>query len=170
MKSLFQNSDNSLTLDMIRIWPAKSNECKFFPVFYLNKIDFGIVVDNSSVPCVIFFFLVFFSCFSLKSFFNLLGFRLNAKTFYIVLRTFLISESSDIIACFPVESKIVFFRASSILLTQLSISECKKLIFHAEHSRGCIGYTTSRTIPNMTCASLVWWGLKMKDKAVEKGS
>ena len=41
---------------MIRVWPAKSNECKFFLLFYLNKMDFGIVVDNSSVPFAIFFF------------------------------------------------------------------------------------------------------------------
>ena len=121
-------------------------------------MDFGIVVDNSSVPFAIFFFsgllLLLFT--SVKSFFSLLAFRLNSKTFYIVLRTLLISESSYIIVCFPVESKTVFFfRASSILLTQLSISECKKLLFHAEHSRGCIGYATPRTIPNMTCASLV---------------
>ena len=74
-------------------------------------MDFGIVVDNSSVPFAIFFFsgllLLLFT--SVKSFFSLLAFRLNSKTFYIVLRTLLISESSYIIVCFPVESKTVFF-------------------------------------------------------------
>ena len=72
-------------------------------------MDFGIVVDNSSVPFAIFFFsgLLLLRFTSVKSFFNLLGFRLNSKTFYIVLRTFLISESY-IIVCFPVESKTVF--------------------------------------------------------------
>ena len=69
---------------MIRVWPAKSNECKYLLVVYLNKMDFGLVVDNFSVPfAIVFFFsgllLLLFT--SVKSFFNLLGFRSNAKTF-----------------------------------------------------------------------------------------
>ena len=158
MKSLLQNSDNSLTFDIIRVWPAKCNECKFFLVFYLNKMDFEIVVDNSSVPFAIFFFF-----WSSSAAFHFSQEFLQSSRFSL--------ELENLLYCFKdipnfrilrhnclfsrwIENSF-FFRASSILLTQLSISECKKLIFHAEHSRGCIGYTTPRTIPNMTCASLV---------------
>ena len=134
---------------MIGVWPTKSKKDNYFLAlvryFLFVLFCFVLLFFWSSSPSFHFS----------QDFLNLLGFRLNAKTF---------------LYC---SAKQFFFRASSILLTLLSISECKKLIFHAKRLRGCIRYTTPRTVTTSNmCSSahfpLSWWEPKMKDKSIEK--
>ena len=121
--------NNWLTFDMIRVWPIKSNKCKLHLVLVLILI-------------LLLLILLFFS---LQDFCNLLDFRFNVKIFLYFsqdIANFRFLLHNCLFSCWLENSS---FLASSILLTWLSISESfKKLIFHAERSRGCIWYTTPR--------------------------
>ena len=118
---------------MIRVWPTNPNEYKFVLV----------------LVCCFCFVLFFCSrpscCFHCQISAIFLIFALTRKPFLYFskdIANFRFLLHNCLFSCWLENSS---FLASSILLTWLSISESfKKLIFHAERSRGCIWYTTPR--------------------------